>query len=59
LSIGIIKKTFDDQKKANLIKYKIVDPDYDFIKLGIFGIEFARVNHNIPETMAVSIQTPK
>jgi len=59
LSIWIIKKTFDDPKKANLIKYKIVDPDYDFIKLGIFGIEFARVNHNIPETMAVSIQTPK
>jgi ribonuclease J len=59
LSIWIIKKTFDDQKKANLIKYKIVDPDYDFIKLWVFGIEFARVNHNIPETMAVSIQTPK
>lgn len=59
LSIWIIKKTFDDPKKANLIKYKIVDPDYDFIKLGVFGIEFARVNHNIPETMAVSIQTPK
>lgn len=59
LSIGIIKKTFDDQKKANMIKYKIVDPDYDFIKLWVFGIEFARVNHNIPETMAVSIQTPK
>lgn len=59
LSIWIIKKTFDDPKKANLIKYKIIDPDYDFIKLGVFGIEFARVNHNIPETMAVSIQTPK
>lgn len=59
LAIGIIKKTFDDSKKANLIKYKIVDPDYDFIKLWVFWIEFARVNHNIPETMAVSIQTPK
>jgi hypothetical protein len=33
LAIGIIKKTFDDPKKANLIKYKIVDPDYDFLKL--------------------------
>lgn len=59
LSIWIIKKTFDDPKKANLVKYKIIDPDYDFLKLWVFGIEFARVNHNIPETMAVSIQTPK
>lgn len=59
LALWIIKKTFDDNKKASLIKYKIVDPDYDFIKLWVFGIEFARVNHNIPETMAVSIQTPK
>ena len=31
----------------------------DLIKLGCFTIEFIRVNHNIPESMALSIQTPK
>jgi mRNA degradation ribonuclease J1/J2 len=33
LALGIIKKTFDDYKKANMIKYKIIDPDTDLIKL--------------------------
>ncbi len=59
LTLGIIKKTFDDHKKANLIKYKIIDPDMDLIKLGCFTVEFIRVNHNIPESLALSIQTPK
>jgi ribonuclease J len=29
------------------------------LKLGCFTIEFVHVNHNIPETMAMSIWTPK
>ena len=59
LTLGIIKKTFDDLKKANNIKYKIIDPDFDLVKLGCFTVEFVRVNHNIPEAMALAIQTPK
>jgi len=59
LALGIIKKTFDDIKKANLIKYKIINPDQDLIKLGCFTVEFIRVNHNIPESMALAIYTPK
>ena len=34
LALGIIKKTFDDPKVAAKIKYKIIDPDIDFLKLG-------------------------
>ncbi|MFA6256323.1 MAG: ribonuclease J [Candidatus Absconditabacterales bacterium] len=59
LTLGIIKKTFDDPKEAAKIKYKLVDPDVDILKLGCFTIEFVLVNHNIPETMALSIYTPK
>jgi len=59
LTLGIIKKTFDDQREANKIKYKIIDPDIDLLKLGCFTIEFVRVNHNIPESMALAIHTPK
>ncbi len=59
LSLGIIKKTFDDPKDAEKVKYKIVDPDIDIIKLGCFTLEFVPVNHNIPETMALAIHTPK
>jgi len=59
LTLGIIKKTFEDPKNAAKIKYKIVNPDIDIVKLGCFTVEFAKVNHNIPETMAMAIHTPK
>ena len=59
LALGLIKKTFENPKDAMKIKYKLIDPDMDIIKLGCFTLEFARVNHNIPETLAVAIHTPK
>ena len=59
LTLGIIKKTFDNKADMEKIRYKIVDPDVDLLKLGAFTIEFVHVNHNIPETMAMAIQTPK
>jgi ribonuclease J len=59
LTLGIIKKSFEDQKLIPKIKYTIVDPDMDIVKLWCFTIEFVRVNHNIPETLAMAIQTPK
>lgn len=59
LTLGIIKKTFDNKKDISKIKYKIVNPEVDILKLWCFTIEFANVNHNIPETMAMSIHTPK
>lgn len=59
LTLGIIKKTFDDPKEAAKIKYKIIDPNMDIVKLWVFTFEFVSVNHNIPESMALSIHTPK
>lgn len=59
LSLGIIKKTFENPKDAEKLKYKIIDPDTDILKLGCFTLEFVPVNHNIPETLAIAIQTPK
>ena len=59
LSLGIIKKTFDNPKDAEKIKYKMIDSDTDIIRLWCFTLEFVPVNHNIPETLAIAIQTPK
>ena len=59
LTLGLVKKSFDDLKESQKIKYKIVDPDTDIVKVGSFMVEFVRVNHNIPETFALSITTPK
>ncbi len=59
LTLGLIKKTFDDPRKAKKLKYKLVNPDVDIVKSGPYTIEFFRVNHNIPETMGMAIHTPK
>jgi len=59
LTLWIIKKTFEDPRNIAKLKFKIVDPTVDIVKLWCFSIEFAEVNHNIPETYALSIHTPK
>lgn len=59
LTLGIVKKTFEDPKQLGRIKAKIIDPNKDIVKLGCFTIEYVHVNHNIPETMAMAIHTPK
>jgi ribonuclease J len=59
LTLGLVKKTLEERKTVNKLKYKIVNPDTDLVKIGCFEIEFVRVNHNIPETFALSINTPK
>jgi ribonuclease J len=59
LTLGIVKKTFDNKDDVAKIKAKIINPEIDILKLGCFTIEFCHVNHNIPETMAMAIHTPK
>lgn len=59
LTLWIVKKSFQSKEQMNKIKHKIVNPDIDILKLGCFTIEFVHVNHNIPETMAMAIHTPK
>ena len=59
LTLWIVKKSFQTKEQMNKIKYKIINPDIDIVKLWVFTIEFVHVNHNIPETMAMAIHTPK
>jgi len=58
LALGIIRKSLDDKDNKHL-KYKLVDPDMDILKLGAFTVEIFRVNHSIPESLGFSIYTPK
>lgn len=59
LTLWLIKKLFDDQRKIKNLNYKLVNPDVDIVKEWCFTVEFFRVNHNIPETMGMAIHTPK
>lgn len=54
---AIIRKRQEDFKSAPL-KIQEVKLD-DKFNLGRFQIEFFRVNHNIPDSMAVVVQTPE
>lgn len=59
LTLWLVKKLYEDPKVISRLKYKLVNPDVDLLRLWCFDIEFVRVNHNIPETFALSINTPK
>ena len=58
LALGLIKRSQNDQDQKKM-KYKIIDPDIDIIKLWEFLVEPFRVNHSIPESMWYAIHTPK
>lgn len=58
LALGIIRKSLDEKDNKHL-RYKILDPDMDILKLGVFTVEMFRVNHSIPESLGFSIYTPK
>ena len=56
--MGLIRKSLDEKDNKQL-RYKILDPDMDILKLGVFTVEIFRVNHSIPESLGFSIYTPK
>lgn len=58
LALWLIKKNLTE-KDNKLLKYKLINPDVDLIKAGIFTIEAFRVNHSIPESMGFAVHTPK
>ncbi len=59
LSIHMIKKIFEEAKILKNLKYKVINPDTDILKFGVFTVESFRVNHNIPESLGFAIHTPK
>lgn len=58
LTAAMIKKRQEEFGTAEDLKINIIDPSKDIIQLGVFRIEFFRVNHNIPDGMGLAIQTP-
>lgn len=58
LALGLIKKNLDAEQLKRF-KFKLVNPDLDILKAGVFTIECFRVNHSIPESMGFAIHTPK
>jgi ribonuclease J len=57
LSAGMIKKRLEEFSMANRAKVNVVNSD-DIVPLGNFKVRFFRVNHNIPDSVGLSIVTP-
>lgn len=57
LTIGLIKKRLEEFNLVNRAKLNVITKD-DVIKVGNFMIRFFAVNHNIPDSVGLSIVTP-
>lgn len=58
LTIGLLKEKLEEFGMTNRVKTVVVDPDKDNLNLGVFKVGFYRVNHNIPDTVGLVIDTP-
>ncbi len=59
LSMALIRKSLEEKKILKQATLNVIDPDIDLVKMGVFTIEFFRVNHSIPDAVWLNIHTPK
>ncbi|OGY87787.1 MAG: hypothetical protein A2233_01865 [Candidatus Kerfeldbacteria bacterium RIFOXYA2_FULL_38_24] len=58
LTLGIISKRQDDFRDKPRLDLREVDVDGQ-LKLGEFTVEFIRINHSVPDSLAVVVRTPE
>lgn len=58
LTNGIIMKRQEDFPDKGKLDLRTLDPDQT-LQLGIFRVEFFRVNHNIPDCVGIIVHTPE
>src|ERR671934_2398074 len=58
LTLGLIKSKLDEHGLMRAAELKEADPDAGRVELGPFGVEFVRVAHSIPDSVAVLLESP-
>ena len=58
LTLGLIKSKLDEHGLMRAAELKEADPDASRVQLGPFGVEFVRVAHSIPDSVALLLDTP-
>lgn len=58
LSIGILKEKLEEFGLNGRARTIVVNPEKDVLNLGPFKVSFFRVNHNIPDTVGLVIDSP-
>jgi len=59
LTNGLIKKRLEEFGMENRVKLQTITPGKEVLQLGCFRVETFRLNHNIPDSMGLSITTPE
>jgi ribonuclease J len=57
LTLGLVQSKLDEHGLLQASELREADPDGDPIQLGPFGVEFVRVAHSIPDSVAVVLET--
>jgi ribonuclease J len=57
LTLGLVQSKLDEHGLLQAADLREADPDGGPIQLGPFGVEFVRVAHSIPDSVAVLIET--
>lgn len=58
LTLGLIKSKLDEHGLAQTTELREADPDGEPLALGPFALEFVRMAHSIPDSVAIVIDTP-
>src|SRR3990167_5869852 len=58
LTAGLIEGKLQERRLRGLPELRVINPDRDVLSLGVFQVEFVRVNHSIPDALGVFITTP-
>lgn len=59
LTNGLIKKRLEEFGMENRVKLQTITPGKEVLQLGCFKVETFRLNHNIPDSIGLSITTPE
>jgi ribonuclease J len=59
LTIGLIKKRLEEFDLDQKAKLQVIQIGQDVLKLGAFTLSTFRINHNIPDSMGLAIDTPE
>ncbi len=59
LTNGLIKKRLEEFGMENRVKLQTITPGKEILQLGCFKVETFRLNHNIPDSIGLSITTPE
>jgi ribonuclease J len=58
LTLGLVKSKLDEHGLMRAAELREADPDAGPVQLGPFTVEFVRVAHSIPDSVAVLIDSP-